>query len=265
MSQSTLSIALSMGNPGGGGSSPPPPGYTTGAVSFDGATQLVNAALSATDNQYCSFSVWVYFVDLTSVPTVWIVDPLNTFGCNLAGGAPAVSPQALASSFDDASGDLLIVSNADFANHNSPTGEWINFLGNVDSTNQLIQLYANDSDTTGTIQRLSTGTLGFNGLPFYIGSDAVNFLDGYLADLWIASGQYIDFSVTANRRKFISASGKPVSLGADGSTPTGTAPAVFLRRAPSADPSTFANNLGTGGGPFTITGALTAAPTSPSD
>jgi len=52
-------------------------------------------------------------------------------------------------------------------------------------------------------------------------------------------------------QKFRSAGGKPVSLGSDGSTPTGTAPTVYLK-----NPfGTFQNNLG-GGGNFTVTGTL---------
>jgi hypothetical protein len=60
--------------------------------------------------------------------------------------------------------------------------------------------------------------------------------------------------------KFFSAAGKPVALGADGSTPTGTAPRIFF----SGDNSSFATNKGTGGS-FTLTGSLTNASTSPSD
>jgi hypothetical protein len=64
----------------------------------------------------------------------------------------------------------------------------------------------------------------------------------------------------ANRRLFISATGKPVSLGANGSTPFGTQPAIYLGN-PLA---TWHTNLGAGGG-FNVTGgALTAASTSPS-
>jgi len=81
-----------------------------------------------------------------------------------------------------------------------------------------------------------------------------------VADLFFAPGQYLDLSVEANRRKFISADGKPVDLGADGSTPTGTAPAVFF----SGDATGFASNKGSGGA-FVFTGALANAPTSPSD
>jgi len=67
-------------------------------------------------------------------------------------------------------------------------------------------------------------------------------------------------SIEANRRKFIDAIGKPVFLGSDGSLPTGVAPAMFF----SGDSTAFATNRGTGG-PFTLTGSLTNASTSPSD
>ena len=38
----------------------------------------------------------------------------------------------------------------------------------------------------------------------------------------------MDFTTTSNRRKFIDASGNPEDLGSDGSTPTGTAPEIYL-------------------------------------
>ena len=84
-------------------------------------------------------------------------------------------------------------------------------------------------------------------------------LNACLSEFWV-SNEYIDLSVEANRRKFIDSSGKPVDLGSDGSTPTGTAPLIYLPN-PSG---TFENNAGTGGN-FTVTGALTACADSPSD
>jgi hypothetical protein len=54
--------------------------------------------------------------------------------------------------------------------------------------------------------------------------------------------------------------GKPVNLGTNGQTPTGTIPAMFF----SGDASGFPTNQGTGGA-FTLTGSLTNASTSPSD
>lgn len=88
--------------------------------------------------------------------------------------------------------------------------------------------------------------------------------DGCLAELYFAPGQYLDFSNAYNRRKFISATGKPVSLGPAGALPTGTAPIVYQRVADAAAVATFATNLGTGGN-FSITGTLATGSTSPSD
>ena len=87
-------------------------------------------------------------------------------------------------------------------------------------------------------------------------------LNGCLAEYYFAPGQYLDFNTESNRRKFISATKRPVNLGADGSTPTGTAPIIFQRVALGAAASTFATNLGSGGS-FTITGTLDIASTSP--
>lgn len=77
-----------------------------------------------------------------------------------------------------------------------------------------------------------------------------------LSEIWYAPGQYIDFSNATNRAKF-SAGGHPISLGADGSTPTGAAPAVYLHNAAA----TAGTNSGTGGN-FTIQGTImdTATP-----
>jgi hypothetical protein len=52
--------------------------------------------------------------------------------------------------------------------------------------------------------------------------------------------------------------GAPVSLGADGSTPTGTAPIIFL----SGATSSWETNKGSGGG-FTENGGLTQSPDDP--
>jgi hypothetical protein len=77
-------------------------------------------------------------------------------------------------------------------------------------------------------------------------------MTGDLAHLWYSPTTTLDLSVSANRLKFASG-GSPVDLGADGSTPTGTAPVVYMDGAADA----WAN-AGTGGA-FTKTGTLTAS------
>ena len=46
--------------------------------------------------------------------------------------------------------------------------------------------------------------------------------------IWLDFTRYIDFSVTANRRKFITAGGGQLPLGVDGSIPTGFAPPWYV-------------------------------------
>ena len=82
--------------------------------------------------------------------------------------------------------------------------------------------------------------------------------EGCMSEIYLAL-EWFDITVEANRRKFISAGKKPVSLGADGSRPTGTAPILYLPKPFGS----FQENAGSGGD-FTVTGALAACATSPS-
>ncbi|MCR4341863.1 MAG: hypothetical protein NUW01_18460, partial [Gemmatimonadaceae bacterium] len=118
---------------------------------------------------------------------------------------------------------------------------------------------AGSTETDDTIDYTVTNH-GIGGRPDVAGS----LLNADLADVLIAFGEFFDISNSANLLKLRSAAGKPLNLGANGATPSGSQPIMFFRRAPGAAASTFATNLG-GGGDFTITGALTNATTSPSD
>lgn len=89
-------------------------------------------------------------------------------------------------------------------------------------------------------------------------------LDGGLAELYFCPGQYLDFSVTSNRRKFITSGGKPVNLGATGEVPTGTVPMIYLHLDDGESANNFAINR-TGNGNLTVSGVLTTFATSPSD
>lgn len=99
-----------------------------------------------------------------------------------------------------------------------------------------------------------------------VGADAIgnNKFSGCIAELYFAPGQYLDFSLVHNRRKFISASGKPVHLGTTGALPTGTAPIAYLHLDNAEAVANFATNRGTGGN-FSITGTLDTGSSSPSD
>jgi hypothetical protein len=123
------------------------------------------------------------------------------------------------------------------------------------------QLYVNDASDAAAGGTFTNTDLNQVGSDWWIGTDNTTTPRGDfdIADLWHARTR-IDLSVEANRRKFRSAAGKPVNLGSDGSTPTGSAPLIYQ----SGSVAAWHTNKGSGGG-FTLTGTLTASADSPSD
>lgn len=80
----------------------------------------------------------------------------------------------------------------------------------------------------------------------------------YFGDLWFgATASFMDMTVVANRRLFITEDLRPVDLGTTGASPTGLQPAVFLHATASGSPSDFATNNGSGGA-WTIAGGTLA-------
>lgn len=91
---------------------------------------------------------------------------------------------------------------------------------------------------------------------YLLGVGGFSRFNGDIGELWISFDSAIDFSNSANLDKFVDGSSNPISLGADGSTPTGSQPVIYLHIPSGGAPNNFATNLGDGGG-FTLTGSLT--------
>lgn len=98
---------------------------------------------------------------------------------------------------------------------------------------------------TGTYNP-STATKNRIGVDVY----GTSLMLGSISELYFTT-DYIDFSQEANRLKFRDCFGNPVPLGTDGSLPTGTAPAIYMR----FDPAAQGTNSGTGGA-FTKSGTI---------
>lgn len=143
---------------------------------------------------------------------------------------------------------------------------WLHILASWDLANSKGFLYVNDASDLAGSPTLTNDTIDYTYANWGICGTTGGLLlfNSCVAEFYFAPGQYLDFSVVGNRRRFISANGKPVWLGADGAIPTGTAPLVYQRVADGAAVATFATNLGTGGD-FSITGTLATGSTSPSD
>lgn len=122
------------------------------------------------------------------------------------------------------------------------------------------------------------GMTGDAGLIVGVGNDSLGALKGIIwysatppvsttisaADMWFGpTDGFIDLSVVANRRKFISSAGATVNLGTDGSAPFNAIPPVFLTLTTGEPADNWALNEGSAGA-FTITsGSLALSSSAP--
>jgi hypothetical protein len=124
-----------------------------------------------------------------------------------------------------------------------------------DVATSTAQCYVSDSNDAGTATTLNN-TLDYTRSNWGVGARDLGTekINTKMGDLYFNIAETLDISSTANRRKFIDASGNPVDLGSDGSTPTGSAPIMFF----SGAVASWHTNKGSGGG-FTENGTLTDA------
>lgn len=218
----------------------------------------------ASDSKSGIFSCWIR-LDGSDLGLLGIFNLVTTLGggtgrCNVL----RTTGNLLTVNARNAAGTLILsmVSATTYA----ASATWLHFLTSWDLAATTGHLYVNDAEDQAVGATLTDDTIdytvadsGVGGLP-----DATAKFDGCIAELYFAPGQYLDFSTESNRRKFITAGGKPVFLGVDGSLPTGTSPIVYFHTGIDVAITTFATNRGTGGD-YSITGTLTTGSTSPSD
>ncbi len=144
---------------------------------------------------------------------------------------------------------------------------WRHYLASWDlSVPGASHVYVNDVSDINVVTFTASGTIDYTVPNWGVGCFPPSSFkyNGCMAELYFAPGQYLDFSLVSNRRKFVSSALKPIYLGSDGSTPTVTAPLIYLHLDDGEAVADFATNRGTGGN-FTITGTLDTGSTSPSD
>jgi hypothetical protein len=239
------------------------------AAEFDGTNDYITRSGSMSGVSASAsgiLSVWLY-QDLASTITPWhfydasgssavlhawldssgILNPF-TVQANAAGGSAASTFLAET--------DQAITDN-----------QWVHVLVSWNGTDSHI--YVNDTEAKDDTDDVNNATnVDWTLVDVWrIGARATDGTFKYtggMAEFYFAEGQYLDFSVEENRRKFISSGGKPVDLGATGSTPTGTTPTIYLHLDDGESAANFAINRA-GKGNFTVTGALATSATSPSD
>lgn len=236
--------------------------FAANAVEFDGTNDWLDygdISASMTDGKVMTCSFWCF------VPTAWpstdetilafVASNSNTrFVCDLLGTSGVIRV------FGRNSAQTTIL-NWEFGGH--PVDEWFHVMFSFDLNNtDDITYYLNGSSVAGTKTTFTNDNIDFTVANCEVGSrnNGSALLDAYLAELWATTTERFDLTVQANREKYRSSSGKPVDLGSDGSTPTGTQP-QFFHTGPTGTWHTNAGSI-TGA---TENGALTDAPSSPSD
>jgi len=245
-----------------GGHDVTPSSYVTGAVQLDANTSINIAAMLSPDSRYLAWSSWFKLRASNPglIPSIngglFVVDPHNAggiipnFQTNITNYP--TGPVDLAGSWynADASSEL------DWETPAPSAEEWHHEIVGLDFgvSPPVVSIYVDGVDVTN-IQFAGgdPSVMVFNGLPAAFGHWGTYGYPMDRADIWFAPGQNIlleggnDIPDSLIAKFRDPGTGKPVSLGADGSLPTGTAPEGFFRLAPGADPLTFAINLGAGG------------------
>lgn len=214
------------------------------STSFNGTSQRLSrgAALDnlADDGQVGTISVWVKMAGDNFGPVV--ANNATRFYVRQA------ASQSLQFRGYNSSGTQVML----LQTYSLPLNEWVHVLASWDlSTAGRYYVYTNGvqsglQSTTFT----AGGTIDYvdaSSVNFYIGGNAsAQWWSGCLTELWF------DDSYTAYSAGFLAkfySSGNPVNLGADGSTPTGTQPCLYMHEASGAWDNT--SNVGSGGA-FTV-------------
>jgi len=234
-------------------------GYHADAVHFDGSTYLSNASLTATNTNFVAFSYWIKIANSAGdFPVAWATAPAldnNVYGQDDGGG----NNWGVVAGFANTS--AYVVETTAFP---VVKATWVNVLGAFDTTNasgsRTGKIYINDVDTPLTID-VDSGAgflIALSALQMVIGTDLIagDYIIGDFSNFWLGNQNLLvagDIPL-ATRRKFISATGKPVN-------PSGFPAGLVLM---SGNAAAFGTNQGSGGA-FTTTGTLTNASSSPSD
>lgn len=235
--------------------------FAVDGAEFDGSNDELQRGAALTgiaDASSAIFSAWCR-VDGAGTQTFLSSDPSRA-------SILITSARLLFRAFDT-NGSIVASLQSDLAVL-SASASWRHVLAAWDLPTDAASIYIGDSEALSSKTLDTDGEAAFSDSTDWkvggslVASDAK--FDGGLAEIYFAPGQYLDFSVEANRRKFISASGKPVFLGIDGSRPTGTKPSIYLSLRKGGAASEFAANRAAGGA-FSVTGSLGVTSTSPSD
>lgn len=216
-----------------------------------GVFRLASAIPGMVNSKVGLVSLWGYYsVAQSAIQLLFNIDPSNAQNSVIAMNTDSQRRIAINAA---TTGNFIFQSSLAL----SATAAWHHFLVAWDTAQNAIYLYIDDVDwhTSATIFVTTDEIIQYETADTKVifgGSDLVGApWKECLSQIWFDSNQFLDITIEANRRKFISDAGAPIALGASGENPTGTSPLVYLDN-PVAS---FLTNRGTGGD-FTEFGTL---------
>lgn len=243
-----------IGTAGGGG-------YTPQAVWIDATTQLKNSGPQFTgiaNSKVGTISFWYRTIGSDgNNPAIFT----QSFGSGGTIEFLRLSSGLIRFQFQNAAGSNIFLG-ANASSTFLTADGWKHFLASWDLSTTTMQMYVQDVSDLGTPSTNTNDTINYasTGGQWWVSvNDGGSPGTAYFADFWFDPTTHIDLSVSANRRKFITAGLSAVDLGSSGQLPTGTSPICFLK----GPTTSFLTNLGTGGNFATNSGAIQAAANSP--
>lgn len=144
------------------------------------------------------------------------------------------------------------------------TSAWRHILYTWNETNGLNMRIDGSTTGVGALPSASTRTADYTLGHWTWGSDVAGAARSYMDFFDVYFNISTDGGGAGSALSKFYANSKPVDLGVEGATPTGTAPIMLLHMDDGSTVTTFATNIGSGSS-FTITGALVTSTSSPTD
>jgi hypothetical protein len=225
--------------------------YTASAATFDGTDYLLrNASLTGqADSKYMLFSCWVKLSRNNAIQTLAAIFVPSYYLLHFY--FPPNDKVELVVK-DDNNNAIVATSSYDATG----VSTWIHIALSVDlnsSSNRALYVNGSADSTTWSVYDTSK-TFKYGSISkVYIGAYSTSqyMFAGDLSEMYFGStSSFYDLSQSSNLEKFRSSGGKPVNLGSDGSTPTGSAPLVYW----NGQYNSGAN--ASGAGDLTIAGTL---------
>lgn len=224
--------------------------FTYYSTYFDGTNDylLRGAALTGcSDGKVGTVSCWMKMDPSSSDTTEYIV-LANLVTARFKFSRLTTGRVAVVANDSGGSSAISLASTAGIVDN---AGGWCHVLATWDAASAVSVIYINGANETVTSTEVDL-TIQYNRSDWAIGATTAGGTKfyGYLSELWFNT-EYLDITVLANREKFRTSGGKPADLGADGSTPTGNQPLIYMHNPYDS----FGTNSGSGGN-FSVTGSL---------